>query len=146
MTASVPSAPEEHTRREGLTALRNGAKLAASMLLTWSVALMVTFKLPKYLQPVMFGHYRFGDQFAASLMVFLSLGVDTYISREIAIRPKHASDFFGGVLLARALVLIPVVGLGATILLAQDQVHERRLSAFLFGFAYLFTALNQTFQ
>ena len=29
---------------------------------------------------------------------FLSLGVDTYISREIALRPKHASDFFGGLL------------------------------------------------
>jgi len=148
MTASggTTGAPEEHTRREGLTALRNGAKLAASMLLTWSVALLVTFKLPKYLQPVLFGHYRFGDQLAASLMVFLSLGVDTYISREIAIRPKHASDFFGGVLLARALVLIPVVGLGVTILLAHHEVHERRVAAFLFGFAYLFTALNQTFQ
>ena len=145
MTAS-PGPTEEHTRREGHLALRNGAKLAASMLLTWGVALIVTFKLPKYLQPERFGNYRFGDQFAASLMVFLSLGVDTYISREIAVRPKHASDFFGGVLLARALVLVPVVGLGVSILVLRDEGHERRLAAFLFGFAYLFTALNQTFQ
>ena len=141
--ATSPPA-EEHTRRDGLVALRNGAKLATSMLLTWGVALIVTFKLPKYLQPVLFGHYRFGDQFAASLAVFLTLGVDTYISREIAIRPKHLTDFFGGVLLTRLLVILPLIAF-ATFWL-RNEVHERRLAAFLFAFAYAFTTLNATFQ
>lgn len=144
MTGSTPPGPEDHTRREGMLALRNGAKLAASMILTWGVALIVTFKLPVYLKPERFGHYRFGDQFAMSLAVFLSLGVDTYISREIAVRPKHASDFFGGVLVTRALVILPLVGVAFFFL--DGEVHERRLAAVLFGFAYLFTALNQTFQ
>ena len=155
MTASTPPPDEptpepghdhaaEHTRREGLLALRNGAKLAASMILTWGVALIVTFKLPKYLGPSLFGHYRFGDQFAMSLAVFLSLGVDTYISREIAVRPKHASEFFGGVLVTRALVILPLVVVAFFVL--DGEVHERRIAAVLFGFAYLFTALNQTFQ
>lgn len=141
--ASTPPA-SEHTRREGLLALRNGAKLATSMLLTWSVALIVTFKLPKYLQPVLFGHYRFGDQFAASLAVFLTLGVDTYISREIAVRPKHLTDFFGGVILTRLIVVLPLVAF-ATFWL-RNEVHERRLAAFMFAFAYAFTTMNQTFQ
>jgi O-antigen/teichoic acid export membrane protein len=136
--------PKEHTRREGLLALRNAAKLAASMLLTWSVALIVAFKLPKYLGPVLFGHYKFGDQTAFVAAVFLSLGVDTYISREIAIRPKHASDFFGGLLVARALMILPLLVIALFYL--DGKVHERRLAAMLFGVAYLFTALNQTFQ
>ena len=136
--------PEDPTRREGLLAIRNGAKLAASMILTWGVALIVTFKLPTYLGPVVFGHYKFGDQTAMSLAVFLSLGVDTYISREIAIRPKHASDFFGGVLVARAFVILPLIVFAYFYL--EGRVYERRLAAVLFGFAYLFTALNQTFQ
>lgn len=143
MTASTPP-PEDHTRREGMLALRNGAKLAASMILTWGVALIVTFKLPKYLGPERFGHYRFGDQFAMSLAVFLSLGVDTYISREIAVRPKHASEFFGGVLVTRAVVILPLIAVA--FLFLDGEVHERRLAAVLFGIAYLFTALNQTFQ
>ncbi len=145
-SVSLSRAPEpaEAHAAEGLLALRNGAKLAASMVLTWGVALVVTFKLPKYLGPSLFGHYRFGDQFAMSLAVFLSLGVDTYISREIAVRPKHASEFFGGVLLARALVLVPLVGVA--FLFLEGEVYERRLAAALFGVAYLFTALNQTFQ
>jgi O-antigen/teichoic acid export membrane protein len=145
MTASSPP-PDggDHTRAEGMLALRNGAKLAASMILTWGVALIVTFKLPKYLGPERFGHYRFGDQFAMSLAVFLSLGVDTYISREIAVRPKHASEFFGGVLVTRALVILPLIGVAFFVL--DGEVQERRLAAVLFGVAYLFTALNQTFQ
>ncbi|MDB4934151.1 MAG: Membrane protein involved in the export of O-antigen, teichoic acid lipoteichoic acid [Labilithrix sp.] len=147
MTASPPPQEDhsaDHTRREGLLALRNGAKLAASMILTWGVALIVTFKLPKYLGPERFGHYRFGDQFAMSLAVFLSLGVDTYISREIAVRPKHASEFFGGVLVTRAIVILPLIVVA--FLFLDGEVHERRLAAALFGVAYLFTALNQTFQ
>lgn len=139
-----PAQGEHHTRREGLLALRNAAKLAASMILTWGVALIVTFKLPKYLGPSQFGHYRFGDQFAMSAAVFLSLGVDTYVSREIAVRPKHASDFFGGVLVTRSLVLLPLVAAG--VLFVRSEVHERQVATILFGIAYTFYALNQTFQ
>jgi len=135
---------DQHSRREGLLALRNAAKLASSMILTWGVALVVTFKLPKYLGPSMFGHYRFGDQFAMSAAVFLSLGVDTYISREIALRPKHLSDFFGGVLVMRALTLLPVAIGGY--LVVRPEVPHRQLAAVLFSGAYVFYAMNQTFQ
>lgn len=133
-----------HAAREGSLAFRNALKLATSMILTWGVALIVTFKLPKYLGPVFYGYYKYGDQFAASLAVFLSLGVDTYISREIAIRPKHASDFFLGVMLSRALVLVPLFGYGFFSL--SHKLPEEQIAGALFGIAYLFTAMNQTFQ
>jgi O-antigen/teichoic acid export membrane protein len=143
-TGAASTSDAEHARREGALAFRNAIKLAASLVLTWGVALIVTFKLPKYLGPTLFGHYKFGDQFAMSLAVFLSLGFDTYISREVAVRPKHASDFFGGLLVARALVIVPLVGFAMVFL--RDAVPDRRVAALLFGFAYLFTGLNQTFQ
>lgn len=136
--------PHGHAAREGSLAFRNALKLATSMILTWGVALIVTFKLPKYLGPVFYGYYKYGDQFAASLAVFLSLGVDTYISREIAIRPKHASDFFLGVMLSRALVLVPLFGYGFFSL--SHKLPEEQIAGALFGIAYLFTAMNQTFQ
>ena len=85
-------AMEFSAEREGRTALANAAKLATSLLLTWGVALVITFKLPKYLGPLALGWYRYGSDIAATLAVFLHLGVDTYISREIPVRPKHAGD------------------------------------------------------
>ena len=142
--AVEPPPPSEHIRREGALAFRNALKLAASLFLTWGVALIVTFKVPRYLGDTVFGHYKFGDQTAMSLAVFLSLGVDTYISREVAVRPKHASEFFGGVLLTRALVIVPLVVFAYFFL--RHEVEDRRVATLLFGFAYLFTALNQTFQ
>lgn len=139
-----PAGTAAHREGEGALALRNALKLGTSLLLTWGVALVVAFKLPKYLGPVAYSFYQFGDSYAMSAAVFLSLGIDTYISREIAVRPEHASEFFGGVLVARALVLAPV--LVASFALLGSEVYERQLAASLFGVAYVFYAMNQTFQ
>jgi len=131
-------------RREGATALRNALKLAASLALTWGIALVITFKLPRYLGPLALGWYRYGFEYAATLAVFLHFGVDTYISREIAVRPKHASDFFGGVLLARLLLMVPLFAIGWLHL--AHRLEEERIAAGLFGLTQVFIVMNLTFQ
>ncbi|MFO0735593.1 MAG: oligosaccharide flippase family protein [Labilithrix sp.] len=135
---------EFSAEREGRTALRNAVKLATSLLLTWGVALVITFKLPRYLGPLALGWYRFGSEFAAMLAVFLHFGVDTYISREIPVRPKHASDFFGGVLLLRTLLLVPLFAYGWWYL--QPNLPEERTAAAIFGLSQIFIVMNLTFQ
>lgn len=129
---------------EGATALRNALKLAASLLLTWGVALVITFKLPKYLGPLAWGYYKYGFEYAAALAVFLHFGVDTYISREIPVRPKHASEFFGGVVLVRTLMLVPLFAYGWFHL--SHKLHEERVAAALFGITQVFIVANATFQ
>lgn len=141
----APGAPAaSETRREGALALSNGIKLAASLLLTWGVALIITFKLPKYLGPEQFGWYRYGFDYALSAAVFLGFGVDTYIQREIPVRPKHASDFFGGLLAVRGLMLIPLFLYGWWHL--GGKLPEERLAAALFGVTQIFIVMNYTFQ
>lgn len=142
--ASAAGAGSDIDAREGATALRNGLKLAASLGLTWGVALIITFKLPKYLGPLQLGYYRYGFEYAATLAVFVGFGVDTYISREVAVRPRHASDFFGGILLARTLALVPLFVWGTIHL--GPKLHEERTAAALFGVTQVFIVLNQTFQ
>lgn len=129
---------------EGRTALRNGLKLATSLVLTWGVALVITFKLPKYLGPLFWGYYKYGFEYAATLAVFVGFGVDTYISREVAVRPKHASDFFGGVVAIRTLALVPLFLYGWFHL--GHKLPEERLAAALFGVTQIFVVMNQTFQ
>lgn len=143
-TTEQEAAALEHTRREGATALRNGAKLGLSLLLTWAVALVITFKLPRYLGPLEWGYYKYGFEYATALAVFLHLGVDTYISREIPVRPKHASDFFFGVLLARMVLVIPLFAYGYVHLTHKQP--EERVAAALFGLTQLFIVANATFQ
>jgi O-antigen/teichoic acid export membrane protein len=129
---------------EGATALRNGLKLAASLILTWGVALIITFKLPKYLGPLFWGYYKYGYEYAATLAVFVGFGVDTYISREVAVRPKHASDFFGGIAVVRLVAMVPLFVYG-WFHLAHKQAEEQ-LAAAMFGAAQIFVVANQTFQ
>jgi O-antigen/teichoic acid export membrane protein len=131
-------------RGEAALALRNALKLGSSLVLTWGVALIVAFKLPKYLGPENYGFYQLGESWGLTAATFLTLGVDTYISREIAVRPKHASDFFGGLLVARAFTLVPVVLVELALL--HSRIPQKQLSVFLFGIAYVFYAMNQTFQ
>lgn len=144
LSSSPRGTPAHHAAGEGVTALRNGLKLAASLMLTWGVALVITFTLPKYLGPLSWGFYKYGFEYAATLAVFVGLGVDTYISREIAVRPEHASDFFGGVVAIRALAMIPLVVYGWVHL--EHKLPEERLAAALFGATQVFIVLNQTFQ
>ena len=131
-------------RHEGATAARNFVKLATSLILTWGVALVITFKLPNYLGPTHLGVYKYGLDYATTLAVFLGFGIDTYISREVAIRPKHASDFFGGVVLIRTLSLVPLFLFGWFHL--QHKLPDERLAAVLFGFTQMFVVMNATFQ
>lgn len=131
-------------QHEGSLALRNGLKLASSLILTWGVALVITFKLPKYLGPLHLGFYKYGLDYATTLAVFIGFGVDTYISREVAVRPKHASDFFGGIILFRTIALIPLFCFGWFHL--SHKLPEERLAAALFGVTQVFVVLNQTFQ
>ena len=83
--------------RETAVAIRNGIKMGPLLIVTWSVALIVKLQLPARLGPVRQGHFGFAESFAAMFFATLTLGVDTYIMKEVAVRPKHASDVVGGV-------------------------------------------------
>lgn len=144
LSSSPRGTPAHHAAGEGVTALRNGLKLAASLMLTWGVALVITFTLPKYLGPRYWGYYKYGFEYAATLAVFIGFGVDTYISREVAVRPKHASDFFGGVVALRALALVPLLLYGWFHL--EHKLPEERLAAALFGVTQVFIVINSSFQ
>src|SRR5262249_39014383 len=93
-------------------ALRNAVKLTLSLIATWSIGLVVRFWLPRHLGPESFGLLSFADGLAATVLGLATLGMDTYIQKEIPIRPASASGFFGGSLLLRtALSALLIAGL-----------------------------------
>ncbi len=91
----------ESAARDLRVAGRNAVTLGSSLILTWGVAFLVRFQLPRYLGPELFGAFNFADAFSAAFFALADLGVDMYIIREVSLRPKHASDFVGGMLVAR---------------------------------------------
>lgn len=138
----TPSAPA--SRSDVAVAIGNTAKLGGSLLITWSVALAVRFQLPRYLGPVTFGQFNFCDAFTVSFFSLLSFGVGTYIQREIPVRPQHATDFFGGVCLIRAVFSVLLLAIMAVTLEVTGRPSHLQLVVLVFGLTYFTGELNSS--
>lgn len=129
---------------EASLAVRNGLKLAASLVATWTVALVVRFQLPRHLGPSRFGEFNFADSFAAGFAVFTGLGVDMYIRREIPVRPEHASEFFGGVTLLRIVATLVLFAAMAGTLVWTGRSGQVVELCLIFGATYALVNLNNS--
>lgn len=140
---SVADAEErEIARHDAAIALRSALALGTSLLCTWSLALLVRVLLPRWLGPETFGAFTFADGFTATFFIVLGLGVETYIQKEIPVRPAHASDFFGGVIVLRvgmALLLLGCMSLALTAMHRSAVVHGLVM---VFGVGQLLLAVN----
>lgn len=115
MTDRNTSTPSNLSREVSL-AVRNGLKLMLSLGVTLSVAFVVRFWVPGFLGPEVFGMLHFSEQFSLFLAVIIAFGADVYIRKEVASRPEHASDFFGGLLMFRV-VLSLIIGVSISFVL-----------------------------
>jgi len=79
-------------------------------MVTWGIALFILLFLPRWLGPESFGIFCAADAFAATCFVVLSFGMDVYIRKEIPIRPEHANEFFGALLLSRLGLMALLLG------------------------------------
>jgi O-antigen/teichoic acid export membrane protein len=118
--------------------------MGGSLLITWSVAIIVKLRVPAHLGPIGQGHFGFADSFAAMFLAVLGLGVDVHIMKEVAVRPKYASEVVGGILALRALlslVIFPVMG---AVLWVTGRRGEILVAVMVFGASYHLTGLNGT--
>jgi O-antigen/teichoic acid export membrane protein len=125
-------------------AVRNSLKLGGSLLVTWSVALIVKLQVPAHLGPVRQGHFGFAESFAGMFFTIVGLGVDTYVIKEVSVRPKHASEFVGGVFALRILMSVALFAAMWATLWATGRPREIQLAVLVFGLTQLVLSLNAT--
>ncbi|NOK38800.1 flippase [Corallococcus exercitus] len=93
-------------------AVRSTLQLGGSLMVTYAIALGIRALMPRYLGPEAFGYFNWSEAFAATFFVATNLGLETYIRKEVPVRPDHASDFFGTTMLLRlGMTLILMVAL-----------------------------------
>jgi len=131
--------------REMSVALRNGLKMGGSLLITWTVAMIVKFEVPRYLGPVRQGHFGFSESFAAMFFSMLSLGVETHIIKEVAVRPRYASDVIGGVFAIRAFLSVVLLAAMGITLWATGRSPDVVAAALVFGGMNILGSLNGTY-
>ena len=123
-------------------ALRDAAKLGGSLLGTWAVGLLVRIALPRHLGPTAFGGFQFADAFTTTIFIAASLGLDTYVRKEVAINREHASDFFGGTFLLRLALSVVVLVAGVAALGAAGKPQDVLRLVVVLGVAQVIYNLN----
>jgi O-antigen/teichoic acid export membrane protein len=139
----APTSREIHAH-EIAVAVRNALKLGGSLILTWTVALIVKLQIPAHLGPIRNGRFGFSDGFAAMFFSAVSLGIETYIYKEVPVRPKHASDFMGGVFAVRGVLSLVVFIIMAATLYFTGRPTEVILTACVFGVSQVLMSANGT--
>jgi O-antigen/teichoic acid export membrane protein len=125
-------------------ALRNGLKMGGSLLVTWSVAIIVKLHVPAHLGPVRQGHFGFAESFATMFFATLGLGIDTHLIKEVAVRPKHASEVVGGVFAVRVAMTIVLLAVMAAVLRVTGRSWEILFAVLVFGVSNFLMAINAT--
>ncbi len=138
--AQSPTPPS--VAHETRIALRNAAMLTLSLVGTLGVAVAVRIWMPRFLGPESFGRLAFAEDFATAALFLTSLGVEVYIKKEVAIRPSHASDFFGGLILARLIVSVLVGVAMAFVLQAMGKPRGDFSLVYVFGLGQVAFVLN----
>lgn len=129
---------------EQFLAIRNAFKLGTSLIFTWGIALAIRLLLPRYLGPIRFGTLSFADGFTTAFFIVLNVGADAYIRKEVAVRPAHASDFFGGMAVLRIAMAIVVLGAMALVLHATGRSGDVQGLVLLYGITQFFVTSNAT--
>jgi O-antigen/teichoic acid export membrane protein len=138
------NARDNWRKQEVGLAVTNAIKLGGSLLLTWSIALITRLYVPRYLGPARFGALNFAEAFATTAFVFLGLGLDTYVRKEISVRPKHASDFIGGVFTLRIVLMLLVFAGIELVLRSTGCSQETKQLVYIFGIGQFFMAGSNT--
>jgi len=127
-----------------LQAARNGLKLFVSLLCTYGISIAVTTTLPRTLGPELFGKFNIADDLSGFVFVVLTLGIDVYIRKEVALRPTHASEFLGGLFAVRVvLTVLLLAALSFTLPLTGRTVLDQNL-VYILGLAQLFIMMNES--
>jgi O-antigen/teichoic acid export membrane protein len=134
----------QDSSNDSVAAVSNALKLGISLVATLLIAIAMKFLMPRYLGPTRFGTLSFADGFAGTFFVALSLGAESYVRKEISVRPAHASDFLGGTLALRVAISIALFGIMALVMHSTGRSSEVRTLVYLFGVAQFFVSINAT--
>ncbi len=142
---STPSPAPSAAALDVSTSMRNAVKLGGSLMVTYGIALSVRLLLPRVLGPEAFGQFNWASEgFTAVFFVLAGLGLEVYIRKEVALRPQHASEFFGGTLLLQlSMAVVLLAGMQALMHLEGKPGHLRVL-VLLLGVYQLFFRCNGT--
>lgn len=127
--APIPAPPEAtengYDASPASRMVRNAVALSFARPLTWAAAIGMAILLPRYLGDVNLGKINFAFAFADWCGLLASLGISTYLTKEVARRDNEAASLILNALLLR---LVLSLGVGSLAMLFASMLDYDELT------------------
>jgi O-antigen/teichoic acid export membrane protein len=119
------------------TITKNASMLMLSQLITWSLSILVTIFLPRYLGVEAVGQFHLANSVWIIMAALITFGMDIFLVKEIARKPDETDDLFGtSVVLRMGLFILTLAGVIVYVRLV-DYSQEAAIVILLIGISTL---------
>ena len=125
---------------------KNAGALYASYILTSLLGLVLTVAVARELGDAAFGRYSFAVALTAIFAVFLDMGFDTLIVRDVARDRTVAEKYLGNIIVMKVLLSVVVFGMLALTITLMDYPHETTIVVLVLGGCVILHGFGNVFR
>ena len=96
---------------------KNASILMVAQMITWGLAILLSVFMPRFLGPAAIGNLQLASSIWAIITIFVTFGMDTLLTKEIARSPEKTNQLFGTSIALRAILF--ALGLAVVILYSR---------------------------
>jgi len=127
-------------------AIRNAAFLMATQAITWVLTWILIVYLPRYLGDEGFGKLFFATSFATLCAMFINLGINTYLVKEVARDREQGPDLLANVLAIELILSVVIAAVMLLIVRCLNLSDEGAAAALIIGLSLVVGALGSNFS
>lgn len=126
--------------------LKNAAFQAGSQAVTWVFAWVLLIYLPRFLGDDGFGRLFFAISFAMIASIFLNLGINTYLMKEVAKDPERGPKLLANAMSLKAALALVVYAAMMVTVRWMGVARESVVATDVIGLSFLVGSFGQTFS
>ncbi len=125
---------------------KNAVALFTAKAITAVLGLVLSILVARNLGVIVFGKYNFALAFTGIFAIFLNLGFDAVIVRDVARDKSAASRYIGNIAVIRAILSAITFGVIALIITQMDYPHDTTIAILIFGLYIILIAFGDLFR
>ena len=124
---------------------KNTAVLYAAHIISGLLSLSLFIGIARVLGDVTLGKYSFALAFTSIFAIFIVLGFDTLVTRDVSRDRSLAPKYIGNLTVIKAILSVVTYGLIALIINLMDCPRDTTTAVLIFGICIIFTTFASTF-
>ena len=110
------------------------------------LSLLLVIYITRCLGDVGFGKYSFAFAFSSFFLIFVDLGLNTLIVRDVARDKTQAGKYLGNILIIKSVLAIMVFGLIVSTITLMNYPSDTAMVAYIVGFSLIIGSMSGSFH